>query len=116
MVYNAEKFQADKGGVVAVSKRDLYNQEANRQLSDNRFYQHLDADHIQQDQKIVKNTIKGMIASCELPPKAKHLVVTTPRTLRFYMLPKIHKRTTLGVPLFLHAAAQPRTSQRTLMR
>ena len=32
-----------------------------------------------------------MIASCELPPTAKNLVVTTPRTSRFYVLPKIPK-------------------------
>ena len=90
---------ADKGGAVVVWKRDLYIQEAIRQLSDNRFYQRLDADPIQQDQKIVKNTIKYMIASCELPPTAKHLVVTTPRTSRFYMLPKIHKPNNPGRPI-----------------
>jgi len=38
---------ADKGGAVVVWKSDLYIQEANRQLSDNRFYQRLDADPIQ---------------------------------------------------------------------
>ena len=90
---------ADKGGAVVVWKRDLYIQEANRQLSDDRFYQRLDADPIQQDQKIVKTTIKDMIASCELPPTAKHLVVTTPRTSRFYMLPKIHKPNNPGRPI-----------------
>ena len=76
---------------MVVWKRDLYIKEGNRQLSGNRFYQRLDADPIQQDKKIVKNTIKDMIASCELPPMANHLVVTTPLTSRFYMLPKIHK-------------------------
>ena len=90
---------ADKGGAVVVWKRDLYIQEANRQLSDDCFYQCLDADPIQQDQKIVKTTIKDMIASCELPPTAKHLVVTTPRTSRFYMLPKIHKPNNPGRPI-----------------
>ena len=40
-----------------------------------------------------------MIASCELPPSAKHLVVTTPRTSRFYMLPKIHKPNNPGRPI-----------------
>ena len=90
---------ADKGGAVVVWKRDLYVQEANRQLSDNRFYQRLDADPIQQDQKIVKDTIKAMIASSELPPTAKHLVVTTPRTSCFYLLPKIHKPNNPGRPI-----------------
>ena len=68
-------------------------------MCDPRFYQRLDAGPIQQDQKIVKNTIKDVIASCELPPTAKHLVVTTPRTSRFYMLPKIHKLNNLGHPI-----------------
>ena len=90
---------ADKGSAVVVWKRDLYIQEANYQLSDNRSYQHLDAGPIQQDQKIVKNTIKDMIASCELPPMAKHLVVTTLCTSRFYMLPKIHKPNNPGHPI-----------------
>ena len=54
-------------------------------IPDNRFYQRLDADPIQQDQKIVKDTISDMITSCELPPTAKHLVVTTPRTSCLYV-------------------------------
>ncbi|XP_078375812.1 uncharacterized protein LOC144659262 [Oculina patagonica] len=37
-----------------------------------------------------------MIATCELPPTAKNLVVTTPRTSRFYMLPKNHKPNNSG--------------------
>ena len=76
---------------MVVWKRDPYIQKANCQLCDNRFFQRVDADPIQQDQEIVENTIKDMIASCELPPTAKHLVVTTPRTSCFYILPKIHK-------------------------
>ena len=82
---------ADKGGAVVVWSRDLYIQEANCQLSDDRFYQRLEADPTQDYQKIVKDTLKDMVATCELPPMAQHLVVTTPRTSRFYMLPKIHK-------------------------
>ena len=76
---------ADKGGAVVVWSRDLYNQEANRQLSDNRFYQRLDRDPTQDYQKIVKDTVNDMIATCALPPTAQHLVVTTPRTSQFYM-------------------------------
>lgn len=37
-----------------------------------------------------------MIATCELLPTAKHLVVTTLCTLHFYMLPKIHKTNNPG--------------------
>ena len=90
---------ADKGGAVVVWSRDLYNQEAHRQLSDNRFYLHLDADPTRDDQKIVEDTIRAMIATCELPPTAQHLVVSTPRTSRFYMLPKIHKPNSPGRPI-----------------
>jgi len=51
---------ADKGGAVVVWSRDLYNQEANRQLSDNRFYQRLDRDPSQDYQKIVKDTVNDI--------------------------------------------------------
>ena len=74
---------ADKGDAVVVWSCDLYNQEANRQLSDNRFYQRLDRDPTQDYQKIVKDTVNDMIATCVLPPTAQHLVVTTPRTSQF---------------------------------
>ena len=77
----------------------VHQRNTTEQLSDNRFYQRLDADPIQQDQKIVKNTIKDMITSLELPTTAKHLVVTTPRTSRFYLLPKIHKPNNPGRPI-----------------
>ena len=40
-----------------------------------------------------------MIATCALPPTAQHLVVTTPRTSQFYMLPKIHKPDNPGRPI-----------------
>ena len=90
---------ADKGGTVVVWSRDLYNQEANRQLSDNRFYQRLNRDPSQDYQKIVKDTVNDMIAICALPPTAQHLVVTTPRTSQFYMLPTIHKPDNPGRPI-----------------
>ena len=35
--------------------------------------------------------VNEMVATCALPPSAKNLVVTTPHTSRFYLLPKIHK-------------------------
>ena len=40
-----------------------------------------------------------MIATCELPPMAKHLVVTTPHSLCFHMVPKIHKPNNPGHPI-----------------
>jgi len=58
-----------------------------------------EAEPIQQDQTILNDTIKDMIPSCQLPSTAKLLVVTTPRTSHFYMLPKIHKPNNPGRPI-----------------
>ena len=83
--YLSNLTQDEKTALQDLQRRNLHIQEAKRQLSDNRFYQRLDDYPIPQDQKSVKNTIKDMIASCALPPTAKHLVVTTPRTSCFYV-------------------------------
>ena len=40
-----------------------------------------------------------MISKNELPPLAKNLIVTTPQTSRFYLLPKIHKPDPPGRPI-----------------
>ena len=75
---------ADKGGAVVVWAHPLCIQEAQEQLSDRRFY---------------GSTVNEMIATCALPPSAKNLVVTTPHTSRFYLLPKIHKPNNPGRPI-----------------
>ena len=77
----------------------LYIQEAQKQLSDQRFYQKLSADPLQDYQWKVKSTVNEMIATCTLPPSAKNLVVTTLHTSRFYLLPKIHKPNNPGRPI-----------------
>ena len=40
-----------------------------------------------------------MIATCDLPPMAQHLVDSTPHTSHFYMLPKILKLNNPGRPI-----------------
>jgi len=90
---------ADKGGAVVVWSRPLYIQEGQKQLSDQRFYEKLTADPLQEYQHKVKTTVTEMISTCALPPSAKNLVVTTPRTSRFYLLPKIHKPNNPGRPI-----------------
>ena len=90
---------ADKGEAVVVRARPLYIQEAQRQLSDRRFYDKLSADPPQACQRKVKSTINDMIATCALPPSNKNLVLTTPHTSRFYLLPKIHKPNNPGRPI-----------------
>lgn len=83
---------AEKGDAVVVWLRQLYLDEAGRHISDQlRFYGQLDSDPIDDDQQQVKSTIAEMINNNQLPPSANNLVVTTPRTSTFYLLPKIHK-------------------------
>ena len=69
----------------------LYLDEARKQLSGQRFYEKLGSNPINDDQQQGKSTIAEMINNNELPPSATNLVVTTPRTSGFYLLPKIHK-------------------------
>ena len=103
---------ADKGGAVFVWPRDLYVQEANHQLSDNRYYdQRLDRDPTQDYQKIVKDTVNDMIATCALPPTAQLLVVTTPLLRNSTCYPRYTNQTTRGVQLSPLAVALQRTSQ-----
>ena len=90
---------ADKGGAVVVWSRPLYITEANRQLSDGRFYERLDHDPLKENQNVVKTTITEMIRDNKLPPSAKGLIVPTPQTSGFFLLPKIHKAGNNGRPI-----------------
>ncbi|KAL9952017.1 hypothetical protein ACROYT_G039216 [Oculina patagonica] len=90
---------ADKGGAVVVWDRDLYQEEAMKQLSDERFYQQIDQEIVEAQHKEVTSTISHAISTCDLPPKAKNLNVDHPRTSKFYMLPKIHKAGNPGRPI-----------------
>ena len=59
---------ADKGGAVVDWPRPLYIQEAQTQCSDQRFYEKLSADPLQDYQRKVKSTVNEMIATRALPP------------------------------------------------
>ena len=89
----------DKGGAVVVWSRSLYDAEAHKQLSDGRFYERLDHNPVKEYQQVIKSAVKQMIENNELPPLAKNLVLQTPRTSRFYLLPKIHKENNSGRPI-----------------
>ena len=87
-------------------RSDLYQEEAFRQLSDKSFYAKVDKELTLTNQKLVKETIQDLISKQELPAMAQNLIITTPRTLRIYFKPKIHKPNNPGRPMFLHAVAQ----------
>ena len=76
-----------------------YKQEALRQLSDTNFYCEVDKDLTTNNQSLVKATVKSLISDGSLPPTAKNLIVTTPRTSHIYFLPKIHKINKPGRPI-----------------
>ena len=59
---------ADKGEAVVVWARPLYIQGAQKQPSDQRFYEKLSADPLQDYQRKVKSTVNEMIATRALPP------------------------------------------------
>ena len=90
---------ADKGGAVVVWDRNLYKQEAERQLSDSTFYERLDRDFTVDYNKTVCEVVKEAITKGELPASAVNLVVENPRTSRFYVLPKVHKPGNPGRPI-----------------
>ena len=68
-------------------------------MADGRFYERIDHDPIKENQRTVKSTINAMINANELPSTAKNLIVPTPKTSRFYLLPKIHKAGNPGRPI-----------------
>ena len=90
---------ADKGGAVVVWSRPFYDAQAHRQLSDGRFYERLNHDPVKEYQQVLKTAVKQMIQTNALPASAKNLILQTPRTSRFYLLPKIHKENNPGRPI-----------------
>ena len=90
---------ADKGGAVVVWDRNLYKQEAERQLSDSTFFERLDRDFTVDYNKTVSEVVEQAITKGELPASAVNLVVENPRTSRFYLLPKVHKTGNPGRPI-----------------
>ena len=90
---------ANKGGAVVVWDRNLYLEEATKQLSDTHFYQQIDRDVTETHQKEIASAVTQAITTGDLPPEARNLTVDHPRTSKFYMLPKIHKPGDPGRPI-----------------
>ncbi|XP_072051788.1 uncharacterized protein [Amphiura filiformis] len=90
---------ADKGGAIVVLRKDLYIQEAERQLSNADFYEEVQQDLTQDHNDTVIRTVEEFIDNGDLPESACNLICTNPRQARFYLLPKIHKANTPGRPV-----------------
>ena len=91
--------RANKGGVVVVWQKDLYEQGAAEQLADANFYSPIQSSQVKKDNTLVRKTIKEAIASGYLPCEATAAITKEPREGRFYLLPKIHKPGNPGRPI-----------------
>lgn len=98
---------ADKGGAVVIWSCPLYVAKANRQLSNVRFYERLDCDPIEENQRLVKTRVSVMIDVNQLLPSAKSLIVPSLKTSWFYLLPKIHKSNNPERPIIVSAFSCP---------
>lgn len=90
---------ADKGGAVVVWRKDLYQEEALRQLGNTQFYESIPSATTKADNTSIRKVITDLISQGKLPQEAKQLIAKEPREPRFYMLPKIHKDNNPGRPI-----------------
>ena len=90
---------ADKGGAVVVWDKNLYMQEAARQLSNTTFYEKVSDDLTPTHSALVRDTVQSCISNDELPEEAAVLAIPEAKTSNFYLLPKIHKTNNPGRPI-----------------
>ena len=84
--------KADKGSAVVVQNRSDYINEGLRQLNDRKFYRLQEENLTLAHHTLIKERVNKMLNSKEISPKtAEYLILETPRTPNFYLLPKIHK-------------------------
>ena len=94
--------KADKGSAIVVMDTEDYIKEAERQLSDRKFYIPKDVDLSDQHREEITKILDEMLAKGEITAKNhKYLAPTkeTTRTAKFYFLPKIHKKEVKGRPI-----------------
>jgi tRNA/tmRNA/rRNA uracil-C5-methylase (TrmA/RlmC/RlmD family) len=88
---------ADKGSAVVVMDKTTYLQEAERQLSDCRFYEKFDSDPTLDFTQKITRALEAMHACGHIDDKTmEYLTPEDPKPGRFYLLPKIHKETIRG--------------------
>ena len=86
---------ADKGSAVVIMDRLDYLKEGFRQLSDIKYYAHLEHEPTQDFRKEVSDFVKDMHQNGEIDDSVqKYLMYDTYRTPQLYLLLKIHKGTT----------------------
>ena len=92
--------KADKGGATVIMDVKDYIDEANRQLNDSNFYRKLDEDPTETHLNLVNNAIDTLQRQKHIDQKlAEGLKLSSAKTPKFYMLPKIHKEGNPGRPV-----------------
>lgn len=92
--------KADKGSTVVVLDKQAYLAEANRQLTDDRFYKKLDSDPTEEFSALITNTLDKMYENDEIGVNVyETLRPTNCGPGQFYLLPKIHKEGMPGRPI-----------------
>jgi len=85
---------ADKGSAIVVWGRKDYVKEADKQLSDEAVYEKCASNPLTNVNNEIKEVLNDMQNKKEIDKKTKnYLLVNKPQLGRFYLLPKIHKRT-----------------------
>ena len=80
--------RADKGGAVVITDVDDYVSEANRQLSDQRFYKKVEENPTSLHAVLVNNAIDNLKLNGHLEEKmAEQLKTSNPKTPRMYLHP-----------------------------
>ena len=91
---------ADKGSAVVVMDKIDYINEAERQLSDSRFYKKLKSDPTNKFVKEISNELKIMHNNGDIDKNTlEYLKPVNSKAGRFYLLPKIHKENNPGRPI-----------------
>ena len=84
---------------IVVWSKDDYLLETSNQLSDTSVYQKCEGDPLKKVNNEVKSVSRDMFNGKEINNKVRdYLIMKKPQLGRFYLLPKIHKRT-LNVPV-----------------
>ncbi|XP_076455795.1 uncharacterized protein LOC143290328 [Babylonia areolata] len=90
---------ADKGGAITVWHRDLYVEEAKRQLDDWDSYREIPKSTTKSDNTLIRKTIKSALDKGHLSTEAAYAIYSEPKESNFYLLPKIHKTNNPGRPI-----------------
>ena len=86
--------RADKGSAVVIQNTTDYIKEAEKQLSDTKFYLAQNQDLTETHSQQVNQILTEMLQTDEIDKSCfEYLSNSNPRTPRFYTLPKIHKNT-----------------------